>query len=408
MAGYRQRFSQRTAWDLSPSDFSTAIGSARAAGRDLIDLTVSNPTRCGFDCDANAIFAPLASEENQRLALTYDPDPRGLRSARESVALYYSDHAASVDPDSILLTTSTSEAYSWLFRLLCDPGDEVLVAQPSYPLFDFLATLDDVVLKSYSLFYDYGWWIDFAELERRIGPRTRAILVVHPNNPTGHWTHRAEREKLEALCTRHGLALIVDEVFLDYPVESPANESQAASFATAPNSALTFVLSGISKVCALPQMKVSWIAVLGPKPTASEAIARLEVIADTFLSMNAPAQLALPAWLATRSDIQRQLRTRVAANLECLMSSGIEVLKLEAGWSAVLRLRTSTSAAALLLDYANVVVHPGAFYGLADPRMIVISLITPTRIFAKGVGKLGELEANMNLTGYPYPDRPKA
>ena len=190
-------------------------GGARPSGRRLIDLTVSNPTVCGFHYDAEAILAALSDPR----ALVYDPDPRGMRSAREAVAGYYADHGAVIDPDAVILTTSTSEGYGYLFRLLCDAGDEVLVAQPSYPLFDFLADLEDVRLRPYPLFYDYGWWIDFAELERRIGPRTRAIVLVHPNNPTGHATRAGERRRLEEICARHGLALIVDEVFLDYPME---------------------------------------------------------------------------------------------------------------------------------------------------------------------------------------------
>ena len=198
-----------------------------------------------------------------------------------------------------MLTTSTSEGYGYLFRLLCDAGDEVLVAQPSYPLFDFLADLEDVRLKSYPLFYDHGWWIDFAELEKRIGPRTKAVVLVHPNNPTGHATGAGERERLEEICVRHGLALIVDEVFLDYPFEESA---RLGSFAVGPHPVLTFVLSGMSKIAGLPQMKVGWIAAFGPEGVRREAMERLEVIADTFLSMNAPVQGALPGWLSGRGE----------------------------------------------------------------------------------------------------------
>lgn len=382
------RFSRRTAWDLAAGELSTAIAAARRVGarngREIIDLTVSNPTRCGFEYDTEAVLADLASPR----ALTYDPDPKGLRSARESVAAYYADHEASVDPDAILLTTSTSEAYSFLFRLLCDAGDEVLVAQPSYPLFDFLADLDDVRLTAYPLFYDFGWWIDFAELERRITPRTRAVLVVHPNNPTGHWTHRAERDILEALCVRHGLALIVDEVFLDYPIASGEGvQPKAYSFATGHHPALTFVLSGISKIAALPQMKVAWLAVFGPASLTDEALARLEVISDTFLSTNTPAQLALPIWLRSRHDIQSQIRSRVADNLAALRANGLSPLLLEAGWAGVLRLREDETAIHLLEGY-GVIVHPGAFYGMSNPRASVVSLITPTRIFASGISRL--------------------
>jgi alanine-synthesizing transaminase len=375
-------FSHRTAWDLTPSDLSTTIDAAKQKGRELLDLTVSNPTACGFTYDPEILLAPLINPA----ALAYDPNPRGLRSARESVASYYADHAAEVDPDAILLTTSTSEAYSFLFRLLCDPGDEVLVAQPSYPLFDFLATLDDITLRPYPLFYDFGWWIDFAELERRITSRTRAILVVHPNNPTGHWTHQSERERLEDLCARHNLALIVDEVFLDYPI-APAEP--AKTFATGPHPALTFVLSGISKIAALPQMKVAWVATFGPDSVVSEALARLEVISDTFLSMNAPAQYALPTWLASRHHLQSQIRSRVAANLATLAASPVELLHLEAGWAAVLKLRAADPALRLLKDH-DVIVHPGSFYGMTDPRLIVVSLLTLELDFSEGIGRLSE------------------
>src|SRR5580698_4278491 len=237
----RTRLSVRTGWDVGESGFAAAIREAQAAGRRLVDLTVSNPTVCAFEYDAEAILRPLARVEG----LTYDPDPRGLRSARKAVAGYYADHGANVDADAVVLTTSTSEGYGYLFRLLCDAGDEVLVAQPSYPLFDFLADLEDVRLRSYPLFYDYGWWIDFAELERRIGPRTKAIVVVHPNNPTGHATVGSERVRLEEICARCGLALIVDEVFLDYPL---AKGGRLRSFAVGPHPVMTFVLSGMSKI----------------------------------------------------------------------------------------------------------------------------------------------------------------
>ncbi len=205
-------WSARTQWDLAETPWARHLARLRAEGVPLWDLTASNPTRCGFDYDAASLLAPL----NNPAALHYDPNPRGLRSAREAVSLYYRDHGAAVDPEQILLTTSTSEAYSFLFRLLCDPGDEVLIGQPGYPLFDFLARLDDVRLVPYELFYDHGWHLDLEALRRSITPRSRAVVVVHPNNPTGHFTRHADRAALEALCREHGLALIVDEVFLDY------------------------------------------------------------------------------------------------------------------------------------------------------------------------------------------------
>jgi alanine-synthesizing transaminase len=378
------RFSERTGWDVGESGFAAAIREARASGRELVDLTVSNPTVCGFAYDAEMILAPLASAG----AMTYDPDPRGMRSAREAVARYYGDHGADVDPDDVVLTTSTSEGYGYLFRLLCDAGDEVLVAQPSYPLFDFLADLEDVRLRSYPLFYDYGWWIDFAELEQRIGPRTKAIVVVHPNNPTGHATGEAERRRLEEICERHGLALIVDEVFLDYPLTEDAD---LRSFAEGPHPVLTFVLSGMSKIAGLPQMKVGWIVGLGPASDRKQAMGRLEVVADTFLSMNAPVQMALPIWLAGRHGIQRQILERVRGNLRLAVGGGIDVLRVEAGWSAILRLPQMVGAgdwAGMLLRETGVVVHPGEFYGIAESGRVVVSLLGPIKEFGEGVERI--------------------
>jgi alanine-synthesizing transaminase len=382
------RFSKRTGWDLGESGFAAAIREAREAGRRLVDLTVSNPTVCGFEYDAEAILRPLADVG----ALTYDPDPRGLRSAREAVAGYYRDHGAGfglgfgVDPDAGFLTTSTSEGYGYLFRLLCDAGDEVLVAQPSYPLFDFLADLEDVRLRSYPLFYDNGWWIDFAELEKGIGPRTKAIVVVHPNNPTGHATGAGERQRLEEICGRHGLALIVDEVFLDYPLA----EERLMSFAVGPHPVLTFCLSGMSKIAGLPQMKVGWIVVLGPEEVRRQAMGRLEVIADTFLSVNAPMQMALPGWLAGREGIQGQILERVRGNLRVAKASGVEVLRVEAGWSAILRLPQigEGDTAEFLLREAGVVVHPGSFYGIAESGRVVVSLLGFEQEFAEGLERI--------------------
>jgi len=377
------RFSRRTGWDVGESGFAAAIREAKAAGRGLVDLTVSNPTVCGFAYHAERILGALGSVG----AMTYDPDPRGMRSAREAVAGYYRDHGASVDPDAVVLTTSTSEGYGYLFRLLCDAGDEVLVAQPSYPLFDFLADLEDVRLKTYPLFYDYGWWIDFAELERRIGPRTRAIVVVHPNNPTGHATGVAERGRLEGICARHGLALIVDEVFLDYPF----GETRLESFAVGPHAGGTFVLSGMSKIAGLPQMKVGWIVGLGPEEVRRQAMGRMEVIADTFLSMNAPAQLALPAWLAGRGEIQRQILERVMQNLAAARAAGLEALQVEAGWSAILRLPQrggGGEVAEELLREVDVIVHPGSFYGIAESGRVVVSLIGRVEEFALGLERI--------------------
>jgi aspartate/methionine/tyrosine aminotransferase len=381
------RFSSRTSWDAGESSYAAAVREARASGRRIYDLTVSNPTRCGFEYDAEALLKPLGDVR----ALIYDPDPRGMVSAREAVEGYYAGHGADVLVDDLVLTTSTSESYSFLFRLLCDPGDEVLVAQPSYPLFDFLADLDDVRLRPYPLFYDHGWWIDLAELERAVTARTRAVVVVHPNNPTGHWTGAGEREALEALCARHGLALIVDEVFLDYPLRESA---VVRSFARGEHTALTFVLSGLSKIAGLPQMKVAWIATLGPDRARTEALGRLEIVADTFLSMNAPMQLALPSWLAGAGAIQAEIRERARGNLATLQRAAreapgkLQVLEVDAGWSAVLGLSGcvgEVDCAERLVRELGVVMHPGSFYGMAEKNRVVVSLIGPTVEFEAGM-----------------------
>jgi aspartate/methionine/tyrosine aminotransferase len=375
-------FSARTAWELSENSLAEKLRLRRERRDEVFDLTVSNPTECNFSYDANDLLPPLAQPE----ALAYDPQPFGLPSARTAVAQYYRDHGAEIPIQHLCLTTSTSEAYSYLFRLLCDPGDEVLIARPSYPLFDFIAQLDSVRLREYPLRYDPGasshsahaWSIDFDALRAAITARTRAIIVVHPNNPTGNFVSIAERATLETLCAEHNLALIVDEVFLDYP-RTPRNHPQ--SFTAASSPALCFVLSGLSKVCALPQMKLSWIAALGPEPEVHTALARLEIIADTFLSVNAPTQVALPLWLGRRSHLQDQIRERISRNLAILdlrlRGTTAQRLALEGGWTAVLRVPRAIDGqtfAEAALD-RGVLTQPGEFYGLPEGRA-VLSLLT--------------------------------
>ncbi len=382
------RFSRRTNWDVSETEWARLLRQGRSAGLPILDLTASNPTRCGFEYDAEAIFGALQSPA----ALDYDPDPKGLLRAREAVASYYAGHGTGIDPEHIFLTTSTSEAYSYLFRLLCDPGDEVLIAQPSYPLFDFLADLDDVRLVAYPLFYDFGWHLDPAALRERITPRTRAIALVHPNNPTGHYTKAAERAVLEEICAEHRLALIVDEVFLDYPLEAAAEPSFSAGAHPAP----MFVLSGLSKIAGLPQMKVAWIACFGPDAALREALDRLEVIADTFLSMNAPIQCAMPDWLAGRGRIQEQIRARTGGNLGALdaaFPAGSQVGRLvaEAGWYAVLRIpavaRDEETVLRLLREH-GVAVHSGDFFGFGGSGWLVLSLLGKNQEFTNGINEI--------------------
>ena len=407
------RFSARTEWDLAETRLARALRERRAAGRPILDLTVSNPTQCGFRYDEAGVLAALSDPR----AVIYDPDPRGMRSAREAVCRYYAVRGAPVGPDQVFLTTSTSEAYSWLFRLLCDAGDEVLIAQPSYPLFDFLAQIEDVRLKPYPLLYDHGWQIDFEGLRERVTERTRAVAVVHPNNPTGHWTR--ERAELEELCAERGLALVVDEVFLDYGMVEPhpirekhgdqdgaperiaeshicehrADVGHPGSFASGEHPALTFVLSGISKIAALPQMKAAWIVAFGPAAELRESLERLEVLADTFLSMNAPVQCALETWLHGAGHLQEQIRARTRGNLRALDAvlaryPAVTRLAVEAGWYAVLRvpaLGRDEDLAVRLVEERGVSVHPGYFFGFSEDGWLVVSLLGPEEEFRRGV-----------------------
>ncbi len=374
------RFSRRSNWNTEESELARAHRERALAGLSTADLTASNPTRCGFEFD-HALLRALANPQ----ALDYDPQPRGLLRAREAVCGYYADHGVTVAPEQVVLTTSTSEAYSFLFRLLCDPGSEILVPQPGYPLFDFLAALDDVRLKAAPLVYDQGWQIEPEGLRQAITPATRAIVLVHPNNPTGHFTKPWEAEELGRLCREHDLSLIVDEVFLDYGFAG-----RPASFAAGLEGVPVFVVSGLSKIAGMPQMKAAWIVATGPEKTA--ALDRLEVIADTFLSMNAPVQHALPVWLETRAAIQAQIRERVATNLTELdrQLEGqpvIRRLEAEGGWYAVLRI------AALQTDERTVLellqrgawVQPGYFFGMPDSGWLVVSLLGSPGEFREGI-----------------------
>src|SRR5262249_13254196 len=314
-----------------------------------------------------------------------------LLIAREAVAHYYSEKGIELSPADLFLTTSTSEAYSWLFCLLCNPGDEVLIPTPSYPLFDFLANINDVKLVRYPLLYDHGWQHEFASFQKAITPRTRAAIVVHPNNPTGHYAKPEEQAQLSAICKQHNLALISDEVFLDFSIDG----APAQSFVLQTN-ALTFSVSGISKLCGLPQMKSAWIALSGPQKLKNDARQRLEVIADSYLSMNTPIQHALPAFLATRSQFESQLLLRVRANLafldqEITKQQTCSRLVFDAGWNVVLRVPATRSDEDLTIgsrDRNGVLVHLGHFYDFSQDGFLVFSLIVPEREFAEGLRHL--------------------
>jgi alanine-synthesizing transaminase len=387
-------FSKRTNWNLRENLYARAVRRHRDSGRPLLDLTVSNPTVCGFHYEEDAILDALSSQA----ALRYDPDPRGLLSARRAVIEYYREknQSAVLNAECVILTTGTSEAYSFLFRLLCEPDDEVLVAHPSYPLFEFLATIQDVRLRPFSLVYDHGWQFDFESLRQAIGPRTRAMVVVHPNNPTGHFISHTEAEQIGAICREHELALVVDEVFLDYELFSAEDPKRREGTFVGRTEALTFVLSGLSKIAALPQMKLGWIVAGGPDALVSDAIARLEIIADTYLSLNAPMQHGLSELLAHRRVIQPQILSRILANLKELderlgSQRSISRMKIEGGWYAVLRVpavEPDEHMVIRLLEEQSLLVHPGHFYDFAQDGYLVISLLTGVEEFAEGIGRL--------------------
>jgi alanine-synthesizing transaminase len=384
-----EMFSERTHWKLTPNKYTCALEELRASGKKLIDLTVSNPTECGLKYDSVAILDAFQNPH----ALTYEPDAKGLWSAREEVARYYrEEHGETVDPEALVLTTSTSEAYSYAFRLLCNPHDEILVPKPSYPLFDFLGDLHDVTLTPYLLQSAQGWFIDFESMERGITARTRAIVLVHPNNPTGSYVKAEEVERLNALCKERSLALIVDEVFLEYDLGAgkPRN-----SF-VGNREALTFTLSGLSKMAALPQMKVAWMMTSGPEELTQPALERLEIIADTYLSLSSPVQWAFPGLFMQRRTLQPQLVDRVRENWAWLktQTSGnvaYELLDTEGGWYAVVKIVNGVSDEDLaieLIETAGVVVHPGHFYDFSRGEYLVVSLITPLNNFREGIQAL--------------------
>jgi alanine-synthesizing transaminase len=387
LCGHKFMFAKRTNWNMTPNRLSEALAAHRAAGKLLLDLTVSNPTECGFEYDGAAILDALRNPA----ALTYEPNPRGLEAARRVVAGYYAERQENVSVEDIFLTTSTSEAYSYVFRTLCDAGDELLIPSPSYPLFDFLADIQDVSLVRYPLLYDHGWQIDFHALKQAITPRTRGVIVVHPNNPTGHFAKSGEMARLNAICSAREMAIIADEVFLDFSLE----QNRAKSFA-ANGEALTFTLSGLSKICGLPQMKAAWLIASGPALRKRETLARLEVIADTYLSVNAPVQLAIPKFLEQRHGFQKQVMARVGRNLAELdrqlgAQKACSRLKVEGGWYAVLRIpamRSDEDLAIELLNAHGVCVHPGHFYDFSSDGYLVVSLITAEGNFAEGIGRI--------------------
>ncbi len=379
-------FSTRLDWAVSLNPLARLLHSKRSSGAAILDLTESNPTAAGFAYSSERVVGALADARSMR----YEPAPAGIIAARSAISGYYSGR---VPAERILVTASTSEAYGFLFKLLADPGDEVLAPRPSYPLFDFLAALDSVRVVQYPLVYQGGWAIDFEALAGQITARTRAIVIVNPNNPTGSFLKRAELMELIALCRRHELAIISDEVFSDYGFkDDPARVRSLIEV----EDVLTFALSGLSKVAGLPQLKLGWMAVGGPESRREQAFDRLELIADTYLSVGSPVQWAAASLLASRAEIQAQILARVARNLALLRSqiggdSAWQALDAEGGWSAIIqapRIHSEEDWVLTLLERDNVLVQPGFFYDFEKEAFLVVSLLTPSEIFGEGVRRI--------------------
>lgn len=386
------RFSRRTAWEAEQNALTRALARARASGQELVDLTESNPTRCGLGPGPE-----LVAELGDARGTSYEPLPLGHPTAREAVARYYAERGCPVDPGRVVVCASTSEAYAWLLKLLTERGDRVLVPEPSYPLLPFVARLEDVELSPYPLPRDEGFRVDVDAARAALDERTAAVVVVHPNNPTGTFVRRSDAAALARAAASVGAALICDEVFGDY-AWGELGADRLPTFAGG-TQALTFVLSGLSKVLAAPQLKLGWIVVTGPEALARAAIHRLEIVADTYLSVATGVQLALPALLSGRRAVQDRIRERVAMNLDALDSTVAELgasvgarrLRADGGWYALLevpRTRDDESWAVSLVDEERVAVHPGYFFDMHDRATLVVSLLPRPEVFADAARRL--------------------
>jgi hypothetical protein len=383
-------FSARVPASLAPNRLSMRLAALRAAGEPILDLTESNPTRVGLDYPAG-LLAPLADAAGLR----YEPSPRGLAVAREAIAIDALRHGLDIDPANIVLTASTSEAYGFLFKLLCDPGDEVLVPRPSYPLFEHLSALDDVRAVPYLLDYYGRWTIDVDSVARAVTPRTRAVLVVSPNNPTGSRLASQERDALAALCAQHGLALIGDEVFADYTLHGVRGNDHL-SVLNGATPALTFALGGLSKAIGLPQAKLGWMLVGGPAEAVGPALDRLDLIADTYLSVSTPVQLAAPLLLERGQAVRAAIQARITANLRALeraltQAPGCTLLHADAGWTAVLRVPATRGEEDLVLDLLErdrVLIMPGYFYDFPTEAYLILSLLPDPIVFGDAITRV--------------------
>ncbi|EQA35261.1 aminotransferase, class I/II [Leptospira inadai serovar Lyme str. 10] len=384
---FRSKFSGRFEFESGENDLYLKVKELRDSGIEIVDLTVSNPTQVKITYPNEVILHSLSRLES----LTYEPAPKGILSAREAVSKYYQERNIQVSPDDFFLTSSSSEAYSYILKLLCDPGDEVLIPAPGYPLFEFLTLLEGIKFRTYTLNSEANWEIDFESLERNLSSKTKLIFLVSPNNPTGSFLNDSEFSRLVDLSESRGIGLVLDEVFVDYLHD----EGKTPGFKT--NRVPLFTVNGISKILGLPQMKLSWIHVDGPEKWKVECMERLEIIADTFLSVNTPIQFALPELLEWRRMIQGQLSRRIRRNLQSLnglISDSKRFLfrSPTAGWYAILRshlLRNPDAYCLGLLESENTLVHSGSMFGFPDEEFVlVISLIPENELFEEGLSRI--------------------
>ena len=371
------------------------LKASRDQGEKIIDLTESNPTACGFKYPKEKILTALANSKN----MSYEPSPRGSLASREAIVSYYQKNGFLVNAEQIFFTASTSEAYAFLFRLLVDPGGRILVPRPSYPLFEFLAQLNDVEMDYYSLNYDGKWSIDFEAFEQVVTPQHKAILLVNPNNPTGSYIKEEELKELNRFCQSHNLALICDEVFSDYRFDQ--NKEIVPSLA-GNSPVLTFSLGGASKSLGLPQMKIGWVIVSGPDKLVKPALERMEIILDTYLSVNTPVLNSLPSWIKLQSSIHQEISGHLLKNRDYLRKKASSIpscqcLHVEGGWYAILRLpavKNEEEWTFEFLEKDRVFVHPGYFFDFEEESFIVLSLLVSPKVFQEGVARiLSRLEA---------------
>lgn len=382
------QFSSRSDWTLTPNQLTARLTEIEASGAQILDLTESNPTQVGLQYPTDIVLSSLTDPNN----LSYHPSPLGQQEARETIAEYYDSKGIYVNSNQILVTSSTSEAYSMIFRLIANPGDHILMPRPSYPLFHFLASLNDIELASYALTYQKYWKIDFEDIRKSYKPkRTKGIVLVNPNNPTGSYIKKDELTKLNQFAEGNQLCIISDEVFSDFQWDK---KIEGIPSLAGNQKALTFTLSGISKVLALPQMKLSWIVVNGPKGLIKQAFDRLEIISDTYLSANTPVQNALHHWMKLKDKMQKQILKRVSANRTFLSKhSSFEMLHAEGGWYAVLKLpknKTEEEWALEFLEKDHVLVHPGYFYDFQSEAYAIVSLLTETAAFEEAITKISK------------------